>query len=58
MIWQRLGLEWLYRVYQEPGRMWWRYARTNTMFAWLLAKAMLQRRFGVAPDTAARKSLP
>ncbi len=58
MMWQRLGLEWLYRVYQEPGRMWWRYARTNTVFAWLLTKAMLQRRFGVAPDTPARKSLP
>ena len=23
---QRSGLEWLYRIYQEPRRMWWRYA--------------------------------
>ena len=30
---QALGLEWLYRVYQEPRRMWWRYAKTNALFA-------------------------
>ena len=22
---QKSGLEWLYRIYQEPSRMWWRY---------------------------------
>ena len=37
------GLEWLFRVYQEPRRMWWRYARTNTIFAVMLFRAMLQR---------------
>lgn len=26
---QRCGIEWLYRVIQEPRRMFWRYARTN-----------------------------
>jgi N-acetylglucosaminyldiphosphoundecaprenol N-acetyl-beta-D-mannosaminyltransferase len=30
--WQRLGLEWLYRVKQEPGRLWKRYLVTNTLF--------------------------
>ena len=39
---QALGLEWLYRVYQEPGRMWWRYARTNTLFAGILTRALIQ----------------
>jgi N-acetylglucosaminyldiphosphoundecaprenol N-acetyl-beta-D-mannosaminyltransferase len=29
---QKCGLEWLYRVYQEPGRMWKRYLVTNTVF--------------------------
>lgn len=29
--WQRLGLEWLYRVKQEPGRLWKRYLVTNTL---------------------------
>jgi N-acetylglucosaminyldiphosphoundecaprenol N-acetyl-beta-D-mannosaminyltransferase len=31
--WQRLGLEWLYRVRQEPRRMWKRYLVTNTAFS-------------------------
>ncbi len=34
--WQRLGLEWLYRVLQEPGRLWRRYLVTNTLFAGML----------------------
>lgn len=38
---QRCGLEWLYRVIQEPGRMWKRYLITNSTFAWLLIKARL-----------------
>lgn len=33
---QNHGLEWLYRVIQEPGRMWKRYLTTNLQFAWLL----------------------
>lgn len=45
---QALGLEWLYRVYQEPGRMWWRYARTNTLFAAVLARAFIRQQIGVA----------
>jgi N-acetylglucosaminyldiphosphoundecaprenol N-acetyl-beta-D-mannosaminyltransferase len=35
---QRCGLEWFYRVLQEPGRMWKRYLVTNSQFAWLLLK--------------------
>ncbi len=34
---QRTGLEWLFRIYQEPRRMWWRYAATNAAFAGVLA---------------------
>jgi N-acetylglucosaminyldiphosphoundecaprenol N-acetyl-beta-D-mannosaminyltransferase len=30
--WQRLGLEWAYRLKQEPSRLWRRYLRTNTRF--------------------------
>jgi len=33
---QNCGLEWLYRVIQEPRRMWKRYLFTNSQFAWLL----------------------
>ena len=38
-VWmQNYGLEWLYRIIQEPGRMWKRYLVTNSKFAWLLIK--------------------
>ena len=45
---QRLGLEWAYRIYQEPRRMWWRYARTNTLFAGILAQAFFRQRLKAA----------
>jgi len=35
---QNYGLEWLYRVIQEPSRMWKRYLVTNTKFVWLILK--------------------
>lgn len=36
-VWmQNWGLEWLYRVIQEPRRMWKRYLVTNLKFAWIL----------------------
>ncbi|WP_415905218.1 WecB/TagA/CpsF family glycosyltransferase [Neptuniibacter sp. QD48_55] len=35
---QKSGLEWLYRVIQEPRRMLKRYLSTNSKFAWLLLK--------------------
>jgi N-acetylglucosaminyldiphosphoundecaprenol N-acetyl-beta-D-mannosaminyltransferase len=53
---QHLGLEWLYRLYQEPGRMWWRYARTNTLFAGMLAHAIVRQSLGIAPR--ANSALP
>ena len=31
---QRCGLEWLYRLQQEPRRMWKRYLVTNSLFIW------------------------
>lgn len=43
---QRAGLEWLYRIYQEPGRMWWRYLSTNVAFAGLMSKALVGRALG------------
>ncbi len=51
---QRLGLEWLYRVYQEPRRMWWRYTRTNAVFVRLMAEALIRRSFASAPSSPAR----
>ncbi len=52
---QNLGLEWFYRVIQEPRRMWRRYLVTNTIFVGLAMKETvrarlraLKRRCGVA----------
>ncbi|MBU2881840.1 WecB/TagA/CpsF family glycosyltransferase [Psychrosphaera sp. B3R10] len=35
---QKYGLEWLYRVIQEPRRMFWRYFSTNIKFAFYILK--------------------
>jgi N-acetylglucosaminyldiphosphoundecaprenol N-acetyl-beta-D-mannosaminyltransferase len=40
---QRAGLEWLYRVIQEPRRMWRRYLVTNTRFVGLVLADLLGR---------------
>lgn len=41
---QRLGLEWAYRLIQEPRRLAGRYLRTNGRFAWMVLRAALTRR--------------
>lgn len=33
---QRSGFEWLYRLIQEPGRLWKRYLKNNPLFIWRL----------------------
>lgn len=45
-VWMQVrGLEWLYRLYQEPKRMFRRYAITNTYFIYLIIRASIKRRF-------------
>ncbi len=41
---QRSGLEWLYRLLQEPKRMWRRYLVGNSRFIWLTLRERLTRR--------------
>ncbi|RQR37527.1 glycosyltransferase [Burkholderia sp. Bp9143] len=41
---QKTGLEWLFRVLQEPRRMWRRYWTTNSRFAWMLLRARFAAR--------------
>lgn len=42
-VWmQNYGLEWFYRIMQEPRRMWKRYAVTNSLFALMLIKEKLK----------------
>ncbi|MDZ7315891.1 MAG: WecB/TagA/CpsF family glycosyltransferase [candidate division KSB1 bacterium] len=46
-VWmQRSGLEWLFRLAQEPRRLWRRYLITNTVFVWLVLKEVLFGRNG------------
>jgi N-acetylglucosaminyldiphosphoundecaprenol N-acetyl-beta-D-mannosaminyltransferase len=40
VAWQKAGMEWAYRVLQEPRRLWWRYLATNTSFIQLTAREM------------------
>lgn len=42
---QDFGFEWLYRLLQEPRRLFWRYFTTNTAFAFLLARACIAKTF-------------
>ena len=36
VILQKIGLEWFFRILQEPSRMWKRYAKTNPVFVWMV----------------------
>ena len=40
---QKVGLEWLFRVVQEPRRMFFRYLTTNSRFAWMLLLEVFRR---------------
>jgi N-acetylglucosaminyldiphosphoundecaprenol N-acetyl-beta-D-mannosaminyltransferase len=43
----KLGLEWLYRLTQEPKRLWRRYLILNPRFMWLAARQLIRgKRFG------------
>lgn len=50
-VMQRVGLEWLFRLAQEPRRLWRRYLQTNTEFlALLLRETWRVRRPGAAAE--------
>ena len=51
--WQRLGLEWLYRVKQEPRRLWRRYLVTNTIFLGLVCREVARRALGRSAASSA-----
>lgn len=54
-MWQRLGLEWLYRVKQEPRRLWRRYLVTNTLFCGLVISAFCRQMIGRDRDPIPRQ---
>lgn len=39
---QKIGLEWFYRLRQEPKRLWKRYLIGNTIFIWLVIKELVK----------------
>ena len=47
---RNLGLEWLYRLMQEPRRLWKRYAVTIPPFLWLAFKQIVKVRLGLDPN--------
>lgn len=52
-VWLReLGLEWIWRMLQEPGRMWRRYILGNPLFLWRVWRDARRQR--AAADSAAR----
>ena len=38
---QKSGLEWIYRIIQEPGRLWRRYAYGLVKFSWLSFRSLI-----------------
>ncbi|WP_110182135.1 WecB/TagA/CpsF family glycosyltransferase [Nocardioides solisilvae] len=52
--WQRAGLEWAYRVRQEPRRLWRRYLVTNTAFVGLLVVERIHPRTPYRPSAPGR----
>ncbi len=49
---QNLGLEWFFRLAQEPARMWKRYLRTNTAYMLLLVREIWRTRFRSSHQSA------
>jgi N-acetylglucosaminyldiphosphoundecaprenol N-acetyl-beta-D-mannosaminyltransferase len=47
---QRRGLEWMFRLCQEPRRLWKRYLVTNTLFLYKLCRQWLGRHRHTSPD--------
>src|SRR4051794_5002911 len=53
---QKRGLEWLYRLFKEPRRLWKRYLVTNTTYLRLFAKYALLKKLRKWPKRPAVKS--
>jgi N-acetylglucosaminyldiphosphoundecaprenol N-acetyl-beta-D-mannosaminyltransferase len=51
---QKSGLEWFFRLFQEPRRMWRRYLFSNCWFVLLLGREWLRRHLGPNKSNAKR----
>ena len=54
---RRHGLEWAYRLMQEPKRLWSRYAKTIPPFVWLVCVQLVKVKLGLNPDKAVRETI-
>jgi len=55
-VWaQRWGLEWLWRLLMEPGKLWKRYLTYNSQFIWLAGQEIFARRLGRMPAPVSQK---
>jgi N-acetylglucosaminyldiphosphoundecaprenol N-acetyl-beta-D-mannosaminyltransferase len=54
---QDLSMEWAYRLYQEPQRLWKRYFVTNTIFLLLTARYSVSSLFGKSPGSKTAKAI-
>ena len=50
------GLEWLYRLKQDPRRLWRRYASTIPPFVWLALKQVIKAQLGLDSDESSERS--
>ena len=50
--WQRCGMEWLYRILQEPRRMWKRYLVTNCLFGAMVFRELVSGRRNARPASS------
>ena len=48
-------MEWLFRLLQEPKRMWKRYATTNPVFVWMVMKEYFKKNQYLIPKTCNAK---
>ncbi|MDB5537638.1 MAG: UDP-N-acetyl-D-mannosamine transferase [Devosia sp.] len=57
LAWQNLGLEWAYRLLQEPRRLWKRYLVTNCAFVALTLREAVRPAPALQLDTSSRSEL-
>ena len=55
---RRHGLEWCYRLKQDPRRLWKRYASTIPPFVWLAIAQVVKMRLGLDPNRSWLKRRP
>ncbi|MBU1336428.1 MAG: WecB/TagA/CpsF family glycosyltransferase [Alphaproteobacteria bacterium] len=58
LAWRRLGMEWAYRLAQEPRRMWKRYLVTNVGFVALTLREVFSPSPRLEPTSRSRVSKP